>query len=69
MNSRGGRIALIVVGALVLLIGAVFAGQGANLIPGSSMTGDRAWLYIGVVMAVVGAALIIFGLRRKRPSE
>ena len=66
MTSRAGRLALIIVGVVALLIGVVFAGQGANLIPGSSMTGDRTWLYIGLVLAVVGIGLIIVGARRRR---
>ncbi len=65
MNSRVGRIALIIIGVIVLIIGAVFAGQGANLIPGSSMTGDRMWLYIGLIMAIVGIILIVLGARRR----
>ena len=69
MNSRSARIALIVVGAIVFLLGVVFAGQGANLIPGSSMTGDRTWLYIGVVMAIAGVALIVLGVRRRGRSN
>ena len=66
MNNRVGRVALVVVGVIALIVGAVFAGQGANLIPGSSMTGDRMWLYIGVIVAVVGIVLIVLGLRRPR---
>lgn len=57
---------LVVVGLIVLVVGAIFAGQGANLIPGSSMTGDRTWLYIGAVMAVVGIILIVLGRRRPK---
>jgi uncharacterized Tic20 family protein len=64
VNSRVGRIALVVVGAILLIVGAVFAGQGSNLIPGSVMTGDRMWLYIGLVVAIVGIVLIVLGLRR-----
>ena len=60
------RIVMIIVGAIALVIGAVFAGQGANLIPGSSMTGDKMWLYIGLVLAVVGVILIVVGVRRRR---
>jgi uncharacterized membrane protein YdbT with pleckstrin-like domain len=48
------------------LIGLVFAGQGANLIPGSVMTGDRMWLYIGLILAVVGIVLIVIGVRRRK---
>ncbi len=57
------RVGLIVVGVLVLLIGAVFAGQGLGYIPGSFMTGDVKWFWIGSVMVVVGLALGVGGLR------
>ncbi|WP_382306605.1 hypothetical protein [Herbiconiux sp. UC225_62] len=69
MKSRAGRITLIVVGAIALLVGVVFAGQGANLIPGSSMTGDRTWLYIGLVLAVVGIVLLVLGIRRRKDGS
>lgn len=64
VNSRIARVVLIVVGVIAFLVGAVFAGQGANLIPGSSMTGERMWLYIGVVVAIVGIILVLLGIRR-----
>ena len=64
MKNRTGRIVLIIVGVIALVIGVVFAGQGSNLIPGSSMTGDRVWLYIGLILAVVGIVLVVLGLRR-----
>jgi uncharacterized Tic20 family protein len=66
MRSRAGRITLIVVGAVALLVGAVFAGQGANLVPGSSMTGDLTWLYIGLALAILGIVLLVVGIRRRR---
>ena len=54
-----------IVGALVLLVGAVFAGQGLGYIPGSIMTGDIKWFWIGSVMVIVGLALGFFGLVRR----
>lgn len=60
------RTLLIVVGVIVLVIGGIFAGQGANLIPGSVMTGDPKWLYIGIAMAVIGVIVIVLGVRRRR---
>ena len=66
MNSRFGRIALVTIGLIAVIIGGVFAGQGLNLIPGSFMTGDRMWFFIGVVVAVVGVTLVVLGLRRPR---
>ncbi|MES2093661.1 MAG: hypothetical protein V4531_07605 [Actinomycetota bacterium] len=64
MTSSTARTVLIGVGVIALLIGGVFAGQGLNLIPGSFMTGDRTWLYIGLILAVVGLILIVLGVRR-----
>ena len=54
----------VVVGAVVALIGLLFAGQGLNLIPGSFMTGDRTWFWVGLVLIVVGIVLLVTGLRR-----
>ena len=45
------RIVLVVLGGVALLIGAVWIGQGLNLIPGSFMTGNRTWFYIGLLVA------------------
>jgi hypothetical protein len=58
-----------VIAVLVMLAGAVFAGQGLGYIPGSFMTGDIRWFWIGGAMVVVGLALLagIF-LRRPRTS-
>ena len=64
VTSRNGRIALITVGVIALILGAVFSGQGMNLIPGSFMTGSRMWLSIGLILAIVGIILIVLGLRR-----
>jgi len=55
---------LVVVGGLILLAGAVFAGQGLGFIPGSYMTGDMKWFWIGSGMIVVGLALGALALRR-----
>jgi len=66
MASRPARTTSAVGGMLLALVGLIFAGQGLNLIPGSSMTGDRTWFYIGLVMAVVGVVLIILAVRRRR---
>ncbi len=60
---------MFVVGLLVLLIGAVFAGQGLGFIPGSFMTGDMKWFWIGLAMIVVGLALGAGGLRSGSPKR
>ncbi|MBI5162205.1 MAG: hypothetical protein HY996_12460 [Micrococcales bacterium] len=64
MARSGGRIVLVVVGVIALAVGGVWIGQGAGLIPGSFMTGDRLWLTIGLVVAAVGLLLLVLGIRR-----
>ena len=51
------RIGAGVVGVLILLIGAVFAGQGLGYIPGSVMTNDIKWFWIGLAMVILGLAM------------
>jgi hypothetical protein len=46
-----------VFGILIVLVGAVFAGQGLGFIPGSIMSGKMEWFWIGSVMVVIGLAL------------
>jgi len=66
MNSRTGRIVLSVLGVIALGVGAVWVGQGLNLIPGSVMTGSTFWLVVGLIVGVFGAILLVIGLRRTR---
>ena len=52
------------IGVLVVLVGAVFAGQGLGYIPGSFMTGDLHWFWIGGAMVVAGLAILAVALLR-----
>lgn len=53
-----------IAGALMLLLGIIWILQGANILAGSVMSGQSQWLYIGIVLALAGAALIYFVRRR-----
>jgi hypothetical protein len=59
---------VVVVAVLVVLAGAVFAGQGLGYIPGSVMTGDIRWFWIGSAMVVVGL-IVTAGALRLRPEK
>jgi hypothetical protein len=62
------RTAVMTLGILLGLGGAVWIAQGLNLpfAPRSFMTADRAWVVIGAVTALGGAALI--GRARSAPG-
>ena len=60
---------MLVAGVVALLMGVVWIGQGTGLVhwPASSfMLDQRPWAFRGVVLAIVGLALII--LARRRPA-
>lgn len=47
-------------GGLLILVGIIWSLQGANILPGSFMTGDIKWLIIGIIMIVIGIGLIVW---------
>lgn len=47
-----------IVGVIVLLSGLVWMGQGVGLIPGSFMTGQAAWIWIGLATFLGGLWLL-----------
>jgi hypothetical protein len=56
----------VVIGAVLILLGAVWTLQGLDYLGGSAMTGVTLWAIIGPIVAVVGAVLIAMGVRRLR---
>jgi hypothetical protein len=59
----------LVIAVLLLLVGGTFAGQGLGYIPGSFMTGDVHWFWIGGGMVVVGLVLGAAALLSRRPAH
>ena len=55
----------VAIGVVLLVVGAVWFGQGMGWIGGSSMTGVTTWAVVGPVVALVGLALVVTGLRRR----
>ncbi|MGW9631401.1 hypothetical protein ACWGST_11915 [Agromyces sp. NPDC055520] len=54
---------LVAIGALVAIMGVVFTLQGVGLIGGSAMTGSTFWAILGPIIALLGVALVVVGLR------
>jgi hypothetical protein len=51
-------------GALLVLVGAVWFLQGIDVLGGSGMSGQTLWAVIGPIVALVGAGMFVTGLRR-----
>ena len=52
------RIALIISGGLLIVVGLIFFLQGINILPGSFMTGQTKWAVYGAVMIIAGIVLV-----------
>jgi len=60
------RIALTIVGLLIVFIGCTWFLQGINVLPGSFMTAQMKWAINGGIAAVVGLILIVAANRRRQ---
>ncbi|MET1058570.1 MAG: hypothetical protein ABWX84_03175 [Nocardioides sp.] len=59
----------VALGAVLFFVGLVFTLQGLGYIQGSAMTGVDFWAFAGPVVAGLGVALVIVGLRRSGPRR
>ena len=55
-----------IIGTLLLLVGIVWMLQGANLLPGSFMTGRPEWLVAGMVATISGIWLLVRTYKRQQ---
>ncbi|MFJ4655114.1 hypothetical protein ACIP5Y_27885 [Nocardia sp. NPDC088792] len=55
-----GRIVMAAIGVILCVVGAIWIVQGAGSLHGSPMTGHSEWSYIGGVLVVVGAGLLVW---------
>jgi hypothetical protein len=60
------KIVLYVIGALLVLMGAVWFLQGINVLPGSFMTGQTQWAIYGAIAMVAGGGLVVAASRLGR---
>jgi hypothetical protein len=58
------RITLNIVGAILVVCGAVWFLQGINVLPGSFMTGQIRWAVYGGIAVATGAILLWAANRR-----
>lgn len=57
-----------IIGIVLILAGGLWALQGANVLGGSVMSGRSQWLYIGIVLLVLGVIVLLWSnFRDRRP--
>ncbi len=58
------RALLIALGAVMVVVGALWTGQGLGYIGGSPMTDQSIWAIIGPILAGLGVGLVVVASRR-----
>ena len=58
------KIALTVVGVLMVVMGTIWFLQGINILPGSFMTGQIRWAVYGAIAVVAGLLVLTRANRR-----
>jgi hypothetical protein len=59
------KIALNILGALLVLMGAIWFLQGINILPGSFMTGQTRWAIYGGIAILAGLVVLVAANRRR----
>lgn len=68
VTARTGPIP-VTLAALLAITGIVWILQGIGYLPGSFMSGDPTWAYVGAALLVVAAALAIVAYRSRAASR
>jgi hypothetical protein len=66
MEGENMRIALNLVGAVLVFFGGVWVLQGVNVLPGSIMSGQMRWAVRGGIAVVAGIVLLVWANRKQR---
>ena len=56
------------IGTLIAVMGGIWTLQGLGYIGGSVMSGVTFWAVVGPVVALIGLAIAIWGLRGRRSA-
>jgi len=60
------KIALNILGVLLVLAGSIWFLQGINVLPGSFMSGQTQWAVRGGIAALVGVGLLFWANRKRQ---
>lgn len=57
-----------ILGILLILVGIVWFMQGVNILPGSFMTGDPLYAFLGAGLDAVGIVILVLANRRAKST-
>jgi hypothetical protein len=60
------KITTYIIAGIMILAGLTFFFQGVGILPGSYMTGQIFWAYVGFFLVVIGGGLAFLAYRRGR---
>ena len=60
------KIVFNILGALMVVMGAIWFLQGINVLPGSFMTGQTKWAIYGALLVLAGVGLLVYANRRRQ---
>ena len=63
------KIALNIIGALLVVLGAIWFLQGINVLPGSFMTGQIQWAVYGGIAIAAGVSVLLATNRRRNGTR
>ena len=63
------RAAMLIVGIVLIGVGAVWIFQGAGVLKGSFMTGSAFWAWMGALFVLVGLPVMFRGVRGLRRTR
>ena len=53
-----------IIGGILILVGIIWILQGINVLPGSFMTGNLLYTYLGIGLDIVGILMLFLSNRR-----
>jgi hypothetical protein len=56
----------LIIGVIAVLVGIVWTLQGLSVLGGSVMTGNKVFVVVGPIVAVIGLVLVGIGARRRQ---
>lgn len=63
------KVVLSIIGVLLTLVGLVWILQGFNILLGSFMSGQILYAILGLAVAIIGIALLVYANRRSRLAD